>query len=312
MSSTSKRSSTTKKRSAATQTKAKAKTKAKTKAPSNGSDAQASQAASSNGTNGSTSSTSSNGSNGTNGSNGSRLHGQDGVDPIYVVVLELVHTYGPRVSLSAVANSANVPLTQLESRFSRSEDIVVSFICDVFDRAHCDVQQVDGIESFTVAEKIHALLEAILERLEPHRDLLPRVSLQIGASSLLRSANTKQLRQRYVAIVSEFFRHAIEANELPQIDLDGPIIGSFADHASTVVAFWLRDNSPNHQATTEYIDQSLSVVIPAAVSTARLAQLGTFFRRQLQGFVRSGPRDTGSGFRPLGFHPTAIRHRFSR
>ena len=237
---------------------------------------------------------------------------EDELDPVFEALFRLLGARGPRITLTELAQAADVPHRELAYHFSSVEDVVVAFITDMFERADRSVRSVDGFDSFTLAEKMHALLESILEQLEPHRELLPRMTLRLGATSLMRPRYRSELRRRYASIIGEYFHEAAQANQIPDVALDSPIIRSFADHASTVIAFWLRDKSPNHQATTEFIDQSLQVAIPAAVSTARLLSLGGFFRRQAQAFVSRQTRDDQPGIRPLGARPVDIRHRFAR
>ncbi|MFV8755917.1 hypothetical protein ACNOYE_35650 [Nannocystaceae bacterium ST9] len=232
------------------------------------------------------------------------------LDPVFEAMIELMKIRGTRVSLAEIAEYVQVPIHQLD--YANTDEILVAFIGHLFDRADREVRSIDGFERFNLNEKIHALLEALLDRLEPHRALLPRLSLRLGAASMLRPRYMTQLRRHYASIVADYFREAVDEREIPDIDLDSPIIRSFADHASTVIAYWLRDRSPNHESTTEYIDQSLSIVIPAAISTGRIRGLGGFLRRRLQTFVQSGQTSTRSGFRPVGLRPADIRHRFSR
>jgi AcrR family transcriptional regulator len=181
-----------------------------------------------------------------------------------------------------IAGKAGLPSSEVRALFKSSDEIYAAYLGDAFERADQHVRAIDGFSSFALREKLHAFFEEMIAQLEPQRAQVPKLTWLMGGAWLRRQPTVMQLRQRLQGLVAQYFREAVERNEIPDVDVHSSVIGSFADYATTVVAYWLTDRSKGHQDTTQFIDQTLAVVLPAALSTARMRDLGQFFRHRLQ------------------------------
>jgi ubiquinone biosynthesis protein COQ9 len=155
------------------------------------------------------------------------------------------------VRLQDVAAAAGLQMTEVHRHFREKEDIVEAFF-DRADRAMLAVADTDEFRRLSSRERIHRLIMAWLEALQPHRRIVRQMitcklepgHLHVQIPAVLRISRTVQWVREAAGRQATFVHRALEETALTSI------------YVSTFI-YWMRDRSENTERTRRMLARTL-------------------------------------------------------
>ncbi len=196
---------------------------------------------------------------------------------IIAAALSLIGRNGyNNTSMESIALMAGVSIHTLHRLFRNKEQILIAFFADTLSASAEQVSAIGGFEEYSLQEKLQSLLETQLEQLLPYREILSGIIAALGVSVVQNLKEMNTLRHQFLAITGEYVQDAVDKDEIPPVDRDDAVVRAMADFYSTVVVYWLLDQSDGFSSTTTFIDKSLELLIAAMAVRVRLLDLTNF------------------------------------
>jgi AcrR family transcriptional regulator len=182
-------------------------------------------------------------------------------------------------SIREIAARADVAPGTAYKYFPDRDQLVRAFFEVKLEDARASLTVIEGLASFTLKEKLHALLEALLDEYLTDREFVA-LAIRGLVDAPLQSFGTMQpVRLHWVSIVDSMFDDAIANDELDAPMHRGFLTNAFWDYTILVVLYWLHDRSETFTKTSEFIDKSLDLYVALVRSgiVDQAARLGMFF-----------------------------------
>jgi AcrR family transcriptional regulator len=178
-------------------------------------------------------------------------------------------------SIREIAARANVAPATAYKYFPEREQLIRAFFESRFADAQASLDDLPNLASFNLKERLHALLDALLDAYLPDREFVG-IAIRSLIDAPLQSIGAMQpMRLQVVAFVEATLNQAVNDGELEPPLHRGFLANSFWDYSTLVVLYWLNDDSEGFAKTTEFIDKSLDLYVSLIQSgivdkTARL------------------------------------------
>ena len=205
-------------------------------------------------------------------------------------------------SMREIAERAGVSNPTIYNYFATKERLIGAYI----EQKHLEsiemLQEIEDFHTYTLREQLQALLESELELYLEDREFMLQIADVAFHESGFKLEILYETRTLFTQAVTEILDAAIEQGSVAKPPFASYLPQLFWDYFVVVVAYWVKDDSPRFENTTEFIDRSMSVIDALLDSNVlnRAADFGMFlFKTHLMGALgRSKARsDLFSAFR---------------
>jgi AcrR family transcriptional regulator len=169
-----------------------------------------------------------------------------------------------RANLRDIAKGAGIAEQALRSRFPAKANLLSAWRADKASRLEAELSRIKDFAAYQAVDRLQALLEGELRLCAGDKKFLRVISprpFPPGRSPALSDADEDPFKGYYVATASAFLAGPEAANRR-----DNPLIRRACEevlwlHHNAVLAFWFKDDSDRGDATSEFIDKSLNLLV---------------------------------------------------
>ncbi|HEY5960861.1 MAG TPA: TetR family transcriptional regulator [Polyangiaceae bacterium] len=164
-------------------------------------------------------------------------------------------------SIREIAARANVAPGTAYKYFPDREQLVRAFFELRFADAEASLDDLPNFATFTLKEKLHAFVEALLEAYLPDREFVAIAIRNLVDAPLQSFGSMQPVRHQLVAVVEGMLERAVAGGEFAPPLQRGFLTNVFWDYTILVVLYWLSDDSESFAKTSEFIDKSLDIYV---------------------------------------------------
>jgi AcrR family transcriptional regulator len=182
------------------------------------------------------------------------------------------------LSMREVAAHAHVAPGTAYKYFPDREQLVRAFFELKLADAEASLATINGFDSFTFKERLHAFVGALLDEYLPDREFVA-IAMRSLVDAPLQSLGAMQpVRRKLVEVVESMLEAAVANDEFPPPLHRGFLTSAFWDYTVFVVLYWLKDESQYFAKSTEFVDKSLDIYVTLVRSglVDQAARLGLF------------------------------------
>ena len=165
------------------------------------------------------------------------------------------------VTMKDIAKAAAIGDATIYKYFATKERLVLGYFDQVAEDAVRAALESEDFAAYDLQSKLQRLTDAMLEILAPDRVFVGVASSLLTKSPLLLLGDHLQAKSTLKETVATMLDAAVAQGELPPSDFIRPMAGLYADFCYGVIAFWMRDSTPNAAETTRFVDQVLGVAV---------------------------------------------------
>ncbi len=213
------------------------------------------------------------------------------------------------VTLRDVARAAGLSDGAIYKHFASKEKILLAYYAGKMERLRREGETLAGKASYTLVEKLQALLEFQIGQYQGEKDFLEKTFQPTFVAASLMWSEVTALRKAYLGMVGAFLEEARRKGEIPEIAWAGVVNEILWCHYIGVMLYWLKDESEHHEDSSQFIDRTLNL-FAAVVGGPLLRQaeelVGFLVNRHLMplllnlGAMGSGPRSGTAGKAAVG------------
>lgn len=181
-------------------------------------------------------------------------------------------------SIREIAARAQVAPGTAYKYFPDREQLVRAYFELTLADAETQLEQIDNFASFTFKEKLHALLEALLEEYADDREFVALAVRNVVDAPLQSLGTLQPVRTRLLEILDSILNEAVERGEFTAPLHRAFVTNAFWDYTILVILYWVNDHSEAFVQSTEFIDKSLDVYVTLVRSgfIDQMVRLGVF------------------------------------
>ena len=163
-------------------------------------------------------------------------------------------------SLREIAKNAGVSNPTIYNYFPNKERLLYGYIEHQHLQSIKRIEDIGDFHTYTLREQLQTLIETELELYLEDREFVIQIAHMVFVSSSVRLDGIYATKEKFVEIVDEMLRVAIEAGEIvePPFREHMPLL--FWDYYIAVVAYWVEDESEGFADTTQFVDHSMAVI----------------------------------------------------
>jgi len=181
---------------------------------------------------------------------------------ILTAAVELMEEKGYKnTSMRQIARKAEIGDATIYKYFLVKEKILL----DYFDLKNQDVitevKKNEELSEFSLQEKLQFFLETYLQQILADREFVQQSLEMIFHSPQFLFQKTLPIKKELLRGYEEFFRSALEAEEIPNFPFQGVLPELMVEYTFAIIFYWLRDDSEEFADTTQVIDISLDLGI---------------------------------------------------
>jgi len=162
-------------------------------------------------------------------------------------------------SMREIAKRADVGDATIYNYFPSKEKLLYGYCEYVQQKVLTELKSIDDFHEYTLHEQLHQLVESQLKAWLPAREYLQQVFELTYAAPVAGHEHLAKTRKIFTGIVVELLDAAIEAGEIPAQPFRDLLPRLMWDYMSTVLAYWLKDDSENFANTTQVVDKSIDI-----------------------------------------------------
>lgn len=185
-------------------------------------------------------------------------------------------------SMREIAQNAKLSDAAIYKYFPTKEALLYGYFEDSLHTTLKSLKEIKGFDEFRFVEQMHLLVEKQLEYFENNKGFVSLAFKEVFTSSLKATiTDTTQHREQYLNFVGNYLQASVHAGEFPKPPNIDFLTELFWDWQIGIVYYWLKDNSKNHENTTQVLDKSLALfeeVLSSGI-LAKLTDLAFFFIR---------------------------------
>jgi AcrR family transcriptional regulator len=175
------------------------------------------------------------------------------------------------VSLRDVARRSGMSDGAIYKHFASKEKVLLAYYALKMEGLRKEGAALLGRKGYTLVERMQALLEFQIGQYEDEKDFLEKTFHATFVAASLMWSEVAAMRKAYLETVGAFVKAAEEAEEIPVTAWPGIVDEALWCHYMTVMMYWLKDDSENHEDTTQFIDRTANL-FAALVGSALLKQ----------------------------------------
>lgn len=163
------------------------------------------------------------------------------------------------VTLKDVARHAGLSDGGIYKYFPSKEKILLAYYAEKMENLRREGAALTGKADYTLVEKLQALLEFQISHYEDDKDFLEKTFHPTFVAASLMWSEVAAMRKAYISTVRAFLDQASAKGEMPEPVWTGIVDEMLWCHYMGVMMYWLKDESENHEDTTQFIDRTLNL-----------------------------------------------------
>lgn len=165
------------------------------------------------------------------------------------------------VSMRSIAQGAEVGDATVYRYFRNKEAILYAYFELAMEELVEQLKAVDDFHELTFREQFHTVLETHFELLEEDRAFVRIAYRNFFLTNWISAATaSRACKMRFIEIVNDLIDAAVEVGEFHEPPMRQIIGEALWEYLVGVTYYWLNDESPNHQATTQLVDKGLALI----------------------------------------------------
>ena len=163
------------------------------------------------------------------------------------------------VTLRDVARSAGLSDGAIYKYFPSKEKILLAYYILKMGRLREEGAALLKKPSYTLGEKLQALLEFQIGQYEGEKDFLEKTFHATFVAASLMWTEVAAMRKTYLETVNAFVADAQAKGELPEAAWTFIVDEMLWCHYMGVMMYWLKDESENHEDSSQFIDRTVNL-----------------------------------------------------
>jgi AcrR family transcriptional regulator len=196
--------------------------------------------------------------------------------------VEIISEKGFRATtMKAIAQKAEVGIATIYNYFPNKDKILYAYFEDKYLSLGAQLESIEGFDEFELNEQIQTLIETLLENFLEDREFVEEAAYLAIFSPLTSFNDSKQSRDIFLDIAKNIWNKQLKkANSPTPITQDWMLL-MFWEYYLGIVAYWLKDESPNFNHTTQLIDKTSEIIKMTLENDfiGKFMDLGTFLYR---------------------------------
>ncbi|MDB5049541.1 MAG: transcriptional regulator, TetR family [Fibrobacteres bacterium] len=174
--------------------------------------------------------------------------------------VKLVRAKGySEVTLRDVARAAGLSDGAIYKYFASKEKILLAYYVQKMERLRREGEGLAKKSSYSLVEKLQALLEFQIGQYEGEKDFLEKTFHPTFVAASLMWSEVAAMRKAYLETAGSFLKEAQAKGEVPEISWVGIVEEILWCHYIGVMMYWLKDDSEHHEDTSQFIDRTLNL-----------------------------------------------------
>ncbi|MDQ3001904.1 MAG: TetR/AcrR family transcriptional regulator [Fibrobacterota bacterium] len=162
------------------------------------------------------------------------------------------------VTLRDVGRRAGLSDGAIYKFFPSKEKILLAYYVEKMENLRREGEALAGKSDYSLGEKLQSLLEFQIGQYEGEKDFLEKTFHPTFVAASLMWSEVAAMRKAYLGTVRSCLDVAVAKGELPEPVWTGIVDEMFWCHYIGVMMYWLKDDSENHEDTTQFIDRTLN------------------------------------------------------
>jgi hypothetical protein len=165
------------------------------------------------------------------------------------------------ITLEIIAQKSEQSLHGLLKVFPNKESILIAYFQNIQNTVFQNFRGIHDISEYTLQEKLQTFLEGYLDLFQKNEQFILKVFSIITHSPWNYFSSLHTFKEDFTAFLAVMLHEAGDKQEIPSpIPSIHRVTNFFWDYYLVIVTYWLRDKSPQHEQTTEFVDSSLALV----------------------------------------------------
>lgn len=201
---------------------------------------------------------------------------------LIVSAVEIISQKGFRATtMKAIAQQAEVGIATIYNYFPNKEKILYAYFEEKYLMLSQEIDKIEGFNDFELNEKIQTLIETLLENFLEDREFVEEAAYLAIFSPLTSFNDSKKSRDIFLDIAKKIWDKQLEKSNSPTPITQDWMLLMFWEYYLGIVAYWLRDESPSFNHTTQLIDQTSEIIKMTLENDfiGKFMNLGTFLYR---------------------------------
>ncbi len=181
-------------------------------------------------------------------------------------------------SMREIAQNAGIGEATIYNYFSTKEQLLFGFIEQTHEDIKKELLKIENFDSFSLKEKLQMWFETVLIHYLPNREFIQITYKQIHHNPITSLTYLKPLRNNFHELILSWINNAIEKNEIQDQAMLNWLSEHLWEYGAGIVWYWLKDDSPQFNQTTQLIDMTLDVIIQCIESNllGKLSDISSF------------------------------------
>jgi len=196
--------------------------------------------------------------------------------------VEIISQKGFRATtMKAIAQKAEVGIATIYNYFPNKDKILYAYFEEKYIALAQEIEQIEGFDDFELNEQIQTLIETLLENFLEDREFVEEAAYLAIFSPFTSFNESKNSRDIFLDISKEIWNKQLEKSGNPIPITQDWMLLMFWEYYLGIVAYWLKDESPNFNHTTQLIDKTSEIIKITLENDfmGKFMDLGTFLYR---------------------------------
>jgi len=163
-------------------------------------------------------------------------------------------------SLREIAKNAGVSNPTIYNYFPNKELLLYGYIEHQHINSTNILEEIEDFNTYSLREQLQTLIETELELYLEDREFVIQIAHMVFVSSSVKLDGIYATKEKFVQIVDEMLRVAIESGEIKEPPFREHMPLLFWDYYIAVIAYWVEDESEFFSDTTQFVDHSMAVI----------------------------------------------------
>ena len=196
--------------------------------------------------------------------------------------VEIISQKGFRATtMKAIAQKAEIGIATIYNYFPNKDKILYAYFEEKYIALAQEIEQIEGFDDFELNEQIQTLIETLLENFLEDREFVEEAAYLAIFSPFTSFNESKNSRDIFLDISKEIWNKQLEKSGNPIPITQDWMLLMFWEYYLGIVAYWLKDESPNFNHTTQLIDKTSEIIKITLENDfmGKFMDLGTFLYR---------------------------------
>lgn len=163
-------------------------------------------------------------------------------------------------SMREIAQKAGVSNPTIYNYFPTKEEMLYAYIEWKHQQARTILEAIERFHTYSLREQLQTLVETEIELYLEDREFIIQISEMVFHSSSIKLESIYATNRLFTETIAEMMAIAIDAGEIEKPPFEEFLPKIFWDYFVIVVAYWVKDDTPAFENTTQFIDHSMGVI----------------------------------------------------